>query len=92
MTATIPARLGRTYRCINSISVHCTRGTGRTTRQRCAYCGSILSQSEGYFGVFEWTGTGRYPLEAAVSLHSTEARAEAARTGEHVVRFVLASS
>jgi hypothetical protein len=90
MTATIPARMATTHRCINAISVHCTKGSGKPKRKSCTYCGSLLSTSEGYFGVFEWTGTGRYRIADAISLHSSELRAESARTGERVVRFVWA--
>lgn len=45
----------------------------------------------GAWGVFVWTGTGRYPLSAAVSTHRTEANARTAavRAGDaYVWRFV----
>jgi DNA-directed RNA polymerase subunit RPC12/RpoP len=81
-------RPGYQYHCSNEISVHCDRGTGKPRRAFCKYCGSRIIVREGYFGIFQWTGTGRYPLEKALKIYATERGAERARTGDLVVRFI----
>jgi hypothetical protein len=77
------------YYCPARISPHCTRGGGRPTRQRCGHCGSELITESGRWCTFGWNASGRYPLAAAVSTHTSAKRAERAASGtDLVVRFV----
>lgn len=74
--------------CASSLqSVHCTRGNGKPTRKACAHCGGRLRVETGLWGVFVWTGDGRYPLESAVSTTVREAVAE--RRTEQDSRYVV---
>lgn len=71
-----------------------TQGSGQPQRRRCAYCGGKFYTVRGVYGVFAWTGTGRYPLADAVSTHTRESSADrriaADTTGTLVVRWVSA--
>lgn len=74
--------------CLNAISVHCLHGAGRGPA-KCRYCGSPLHRSTGVYGVFTWTGDGRYPREAAHATYETERAAQNyANLFNHVVRWI----
>lgn len=68
--------IARRHRCATRTSVHCTRGNGRATRQRCAWCGSRIHTEAGVWTVLPWRGDGRYRMEDAVSTHRSERAAE----------------
>lgn len=86
-----PVALAKRHACTSSLqSVHCTRGNGQPTRKACAHCGGRLRVEEGLWGVFVWTGTGRYPVEDAVSTTVREAVAEdrLEEDSRYVVRWI----
>lgn len=87
------------YRCIGMArSGFCTQGAGVPSRKRCAYCGGKLLREQGVYGVFSWTGNGRYPIENATRTFASEKRAqalcdsEAGRTAGWVVRWTPTAS
>jgi hypothetical protein len=93
MTDTMPERQATRWRCSLSISVHCGRGNGQPSRKRCGYCGGTFYVEQGWWGVFVWTGDGRYPHTLAVKVFSAEGPAEryAVRTdSRYVVRWIAA--
>ncbi|MGN6575271.1 MAG: hypothetical protein ACTHKG_06265 [Nocardioides sp.] len=92
MPETTTARLAKRHRCIHGIGVHCTRADGPPKRKRCGWCGGALLVESGLHGVFEWTGTGRYPAENAVKAFTSPALAEryTKRDTRYVVRWIPA--
>lgn len=61
-------KLARKYACRyqgNDGSYQHTSGYGTPTRKKCARCAGPLDAETGLWGVFTWTGTGRYPEDAA---------------------------
>jgi hypothetical protein len=86
-------KLGWDWSCVGRCA-RPSRGTTKPTRDRCAWCGRSLLVRRGLWGAFEWTGTGRYPVEAALALYASAAAAERFANarfdeGENVVvRFV----
>ena len=86
MATTTPNPVAHRHHCI-----YCQKPTaGKPKRKKCATCGGSFSVETGAHGVFEWTGAGRYPRDAALSLHRTPAAAEKAAGTEYVVRWVPA--
>ena len=67
---------------------HTAEDNAASGRKRCTYCGGPLTRFRGLWGVFVWQGTGRYPATDAQSMHASVKRAELARTGELVVRWI----
>lgn len=67
-----------------------TRGNGKPSRKRCAGCGGAFYVYTGLWGVFTWTGDGRYPEAAALATFTREQPAQAmAEAGkETVVRWI----
>lgn len=68
-------------------------GAGKPKRKTCGRCGSQWLVEQGTYGVFVWTGDGRYPASDAVRTFRTEASAEAyavKTSPEYVVRWVYA--
>lgn len=78
--------------CINRSSLNGshTRGPGTAKRRRCAFCGGVLHTETGTYGVFTWTGTGRYPLKNAIRTFAHERAADefASSADSLVVRWV----
>lgn len=72
---------------------HCTKGDGKPRRKACAGCGGRLAVYPGTWGVFVWTGTGRYPLTDAVRTFVRERAAErfTEQDERYVVRWVPAT-
>lgn len=81
-------KTGHRYECRR----RCARpdvGNGQPRRKACSWCGGAYIVHEGVWGVFEWSGQGRYPVAEAKSLHSQEWRASKATDGtDLVVRWV----
>jgi len=72
-------KLARKYACRyrgNDGSYSHTSGDGTPTRKKCARCGGPLDTETGLWGVFTWTGTGRYPEADAHEVFNGIARAE----------------
>ena len=65
-----------------------TYGDGPPKRRKCALCGGPLNVLRGLWGVFTWTGDGRYPAARAHATFLREADADAATFGELVVRWI----
>lgn len=62
------------------ISTFHSRGNGKPHGVgKCKYCRSDLTVVTGFWGVFRWTGNGRYPLDAAMSTHLSEQAADRAQ-------------
>jgi hypothetical protein len=87
-------RLATRYTCRNegnplSGATH-THGNGKPSRKRCAYCNGAFYVYTGLWGVFTWTGDGRYPEVTALRTFTRYAAAEAfADAGdETVVRWI----
>lgn len=83
---------GYRHECPSRISVRCDQGHGRAPRKRCRVCGSELRTISGLYGVFAWTGEGRYPRSAALSVWETYAAAERHTGDSYVVRFLVGES
>lgn len=64
-----------------------TQGNGKPTRKRCRWCGGELVTQTGQWGVFAWTGTGRYPADEAESTYLSE-RAADRRTDKLALRDI----
>ena len=91
---TLP-KMGTTHRCLLGATSRCgARIGGAPKTAKCRACGGAWLVQQGWFGVFAWTGDGRYPVANAVSLHATERmadkRIDADTTGTLVVRWVTA--
>lgn len=88
----LPTKIGTRYDCQlrnkTGLSFRHDHGDGRPTRKKCSYCGGQFNIWTGYYGTFTHLGDGRYKQDEAFSLHRTEKAAEAARTGEQVVRWI----
>ena len=73
-------RLARKYACryraTPGSGLSHTSGHGAPSRKKCAYCGGPLDVETGLWGVFTWTGTGRYPKSAAVKIYSNVSLAD----------------
>ncbi len=87
--------LATRYHCTSSLeSVHCVRNATRKA-SKCRHCGGRIRSDQGRFGVFTWTGDGRYPADFA---HRTFVRADVAdrwanETNEwYVVRWIPADA
>lgn len=87
MTVTIPR--GRRHECSGQVTPHCAKGDGKGPA-KCRACGGTIHVFQGCWGVFTWTGTGRYPLELAHRLYARYAAAERyiAVNTDYVVRWV----
>lgn len=85
-------RVATRFTCTNRVTAHCVSGTGKPRRKTCSACSSPLLIETGAYGVFNWTGTGQYPLHSAIgALYVRPDAAERAATaaGEwYVVRWV----
>lgn len=82
------------HECSARVSIFCDRGAGKgAPGGKCRRCKSALTVQRGVYGVFSWTGTGRYPLEDAHATFLRESAAEkrATRDARHVVRWVVAA-
>lgn len=80
------------HKCGNGFGYPHTRGDGLPKRRTCAYCRGRLVTETGTWGVYTWTGTGRYPLRDAIRTFRREKAAdEFAMTDETlVVRWTYA--
>lgn len=90
MTINVTVAKATRHACINGGYPH-TSGDGAPKRKRCAYCGGSLYTSAGTWGVFVWTGDGRYPLDNAVCTFTRQTKADAYATAtrpDYVVRWV----
>lgn len=69
-----------------------TRGDGKPKRRTCAYCRGPIHTETGTWGVYEWTGTGRYRLPDAIRTFSRERAADefAENSDGLVVRWTYA--
>lgn len=69
-------------------------GDGTPRRKKCSYCGGRFVTFEGEYGTFEWTGSNRYPAEAAVATFPTYAKAEASLSPRSalVIRWISADT
>lgn len=90
----LPApKLGYEHYCPHRVSVHCGGPkSGKPTTQKCSTCGGRWIVRRGTYGVFTWTGTGRYNIAAAHATFASQARADARAAmsnGQNwVVRFI----
>lgn len=48
------------FECPHNISTLCSRGNGKPTRERCAYCGGKLRVRTGRYAVVPWRRDGHY--------------------------------
>ncbi len=60
-----------------------TSGNGKPSRRKCANCGSALDVYTGLWGVFTWTGDGRYPQATALRTGTSQSRIQAYVDGEN---------
>ena len=71
-----PERLATRYVCCNdgneAAGLRHTRGNGKPSRKTCAGCKGPLHVYSGLWGVFTWTGDGRYPEAAALRTGTRE--------------------
>lgn len=76
-----PAK-GHEWSCINRYSGNCHDRITSTkpTTKKCPYCGGSWMERDGWYGVFHWTGTGRYPADEAVELFTREKRKRTSRS------------
>lgn len=88
-TATLAIR----YRCLSSSGLIRCEGD-HPKRLKCAACGARLHVFTGLYGVFTWTGDGRYPIASAHRTFARKAAAErmidADTTETLVVRWIPA--
>jgi hypothetical protein len=86
-TSTKPERLATRYVCSNAgneaAGFRHTRGNGKPPRKACGHCRGALYVYTGLWGVFTWTGDGRYPEAAALRTFTREALAQAYVDGEN---------
>lgn len=68
----------RRHECLFGMAYPHTSGDGAPKRKKCAYCGGQIAVYEGTYGVFVWTGDGRYPIASALSVHKTRKSADLA--------------
>lgn len=92
-------RLATRYHCSlrdkTGLSIQHTAGNGVPPR-KCRYCSSRLTVERGLWGVFVWTGDGRYPREDAERTYVREQAAqdradllnETRGWGGYVVRWI----
>lgn len=89
-----PERLATRYVCSNAgneaAGLRHTYGNGKPVRKRCAGCRGEFYVYTGLWGVFTWTGDGRYPEAAALRTFTREQPAQAmAEAGDQtVVRWI----
>ena len=89
-----PERLATRYVCCNdgneAAGLRHTRGNGKPSRKACACCKGSLRVYTGLWGVFTWTGDGRYPEAAALKTFTREQPAQTmAEAGDQtVVRWI----
>lgn len=81
------SKLATRYVCSNdgneAAGLRHTRGNGRPSRKACAYCKGSLRVHTGLWGVFTWTGDGRYPEAAALRTGTRESVLQAYVAGEN---------
>jgi hypothetical protein len=68
-----------------------TEGPGKPKLRKCRYCGGPFMILTGLWGVFEWTGDGRYPKASALWTGTSEHEAQAvadATSESAVVRWI----
>ena len=89
------SKLATRYVCSNdgneAAGLRHTRGNGKPSRKRCAGCKGSLRVYTGLWGVFTWTGDGRYPEAAALKTFTRYALAEIcanAGSDQTVVRWI----
>jgi len=79
--STNPEPLATRYACSNdgneAAGFAHTRGNGKPSRKACAGCKGALYVYTGLWGVFTWTGDGRYPEAAALRTFTRHAPADA---------------
>jgi hypothetical protein len=88
MSTTRPAVQSIRYECTNGLG-GCQSGNGKPKRKTCAHCGGRFHVLSGVWGVFVWTGTGRYPESDAVSLHRLESQAHKATAADTAETLVV---
>ena len=90
------SKLATRYVCCNAgnadAGAYHTRGNGKPSRKRCAGCGGAFYVYTGLWGVFTWTGDGRYPEAAALKTFTRYALAETARTPAATRRWFAGST
>jgi len=75
--STTATRTATRHSCSLNISVHCTKGNGKGPASgKCRHCGGRIYTDRGVWGVFTWTGDGRYPLSNAKCTYVRQAAAE----------------
>ena len=74
-------KLATRYACRNAgkewAGLTHTSGNGKPSRKRCANCRGEFYVQTGLWGVFTWTGDGRYPEAAALRTFTREPLAQA---------------
>jgi hypothetical protein len=94
MTAAAQAatRTATRHFCSLDISPRCTKGDGKgPATGKCRHCGGKVYTDHGLWGVFTWTGTGRYPVTDAKRTYVRQGAAESWATAngtELVVRWI----
>lgn len=77
------------YRCISEGTTRC--GGDQPKRRTCKHCDGVLMASEGTWGVFTWTGDGRYKAADAHRVYSSKTAADRfAAVNDYVTRWISA--
>lgn len=88
---TKPAK-GKQWICLNYQQCGSGPRATKPTTKKCPKCGSQWHERQGWYGVFHWTGDGRYPVDSAVELFTRESQAESyvqkSNDDTLVIRFV----
>ena len=81
-------KLAKKYACRyrgNDGSYSHTSGHGTPTRKTCARCKGPIDVQTGLWGVFTWTGTGRYPEDKAHATYASHKKAESVAETKYAV-------
>jgi hypothetical protein len=78
------------YRCLYEGTSRCAGDQHK--RAKCQYCGASMYTMEGQWGVFTWTGDGRYKAADAHRVYSSKTAADrfAGDEVDYVTRWIPA--
>ena len=76
MTERLATRYVCQYEGVGGAGIRHTSGNGKPARKRCEYCKGAFAVMTGLWGVFVWTGDGRYPRKDAERTYVREQAAQ----------------